>query len=118
MERRRGSCVEQRTENNKQLIEFSLKQVKVRTPRRGRSKSIVVPGTLGIARNFPIGRLNNYSKTMKKHKGPLSLMSDLESIEEGGDDSEFNDSCDPIGEINGQQDINRQFCAENDMNNI
>ena len=35
-----------------------------------------------MPRSFPIGRLNNYNKTMKKHKGPLSLMSELESIDE------------------------------------
>lgn len=54
----------------------------MRTPRRGRSKSIVVPGTQTVPRSFPIGRLNNYNKTMKKHKGPLSMMSELESIDE------------------------------------
>lgn len=86
--------MEPRTENNKQLIEFSLKQVRVRTPRRGRSKNIVVPGTKGAVRNFPVSRLNNYSKTMKRHKGPLSLASDLESIEENGDD-DFNDASEP-----------------------
>ena len=62
------------------------KEVKVRTPRRGRSKSIVVPGTSesGSNKNFPIGRLNNYTKTMKKHRGPLSMASLLESIDEEG----------------------------------
>jgi len=80
MERRRGSVVDKRTDANKDLIVYSQKEVKVRTPRRGRSKSIVVPGTNMIPRSFPIGRLNNYSKTMKRHKGPLSMMSELESI--------------------------------------
>ena len=79
-ERRRGSMVESRTDANNELVVYSRKQVKVRTPRRGRSKSIVVPGTTGIPRSFPIGRLNNYNKIMKRHKGPLSFVSDLESI--------------------------------------
>ncbi len=81
-EKRRGSVVESRTDANNELILYSQKQVKVRTPRRGRSKSIVVPGTQGTPRSFPIGRLNNYNKIMKKHRGPLSFMSELESIEE------------------------------------
>lgn len=74
--------VESRTDANNELVVYSRKQVKVRTPRRGRSKSIVVPGTTGIPRSFPIGRLNNYNKIMKRHKGPLSFVSDLESIQE------------------------------------
>ena len=82
IERRRGSVVESRTDANKELISYSQKEVRVRTPRRGRSKSIVVPGTSSVPRSFPIGRLNNYNKNMKKHKGPLSMMSELESIEE------------------------------------
>jgi len=90
MNRRRGSVVENRTDANKELFLISLKEVKVRTPRRGRSKSIVVPGTGDIPRNFPIGRLNNYNKTMKRHKGPLSLASELESIEE----ADFSDRAD------------------------
>lgn len=81
MERRRGSMVDSRVNDNNQLV-FTQKEVTVRTPRRGRSKSIVVPGTQSIPRSFPIGRLNNYNKTMKRHKGPLSLMSELDSIEE------------------------------------
>ena len=55
----------------------------VRTPRRGRSKSIVIGGSQSVPRGFPVGRLNNYNKTMKKHRGPLSMMSELESIDEG-----------------------------------
>ena len=54
----------------------------VRTPRRGRSKSIVILDSRDQPRNFPIGRLNNYSKQLKRHQGPLSLMSELESIDE------------------------------------
>ena len=61
----------------------------MRTPRRGRSKSIVVPTTQQDSRNFPISRLNNYDEQMKKHRGPLSMVSELESIED--DDDEDND---------------------------
>ena len=54
------------------------KEVVVRTM-RGRSKSICVP-TEQASNNFPIGRLNNYDKGLKKYKGPLSMVSELESI--------------------------------------
>lgn len=89
-QRRRGSMVEPLTAaneqfivNNKQFIASTQqKLVKVRTPRRGRSKSIVILDSREKPRNFPIGRLNNYDKQMKKHRGPLSLMSELESIDE------------------------------------
>ena len=74
--------VEPRTDANKEFIVYTQKEVKVRTPRRGRSKSIVIPDSRCEPRSFPIGRLNNYNKTMKKHKGPLSMMSELESIDE------------------------------------
>ena len=67
----------------------------MRTPRRGRSKSIVVPSTQSIPRNFPIGRLNNYHKNMKKHKGAVSLMSELESIDEVGSSDKFDSSYNP-----------------------
>ena len=59
----------------------------MRTPRRGRRKSIVIFDSNDQPRNFPIGRLNNYDKTLKKHKGPISLMSELESIDEIDDHS-------------------------------
>lgn len=85
IERRRGSCVEPRTDANKELVSYAIKEVKVRTPRRGRSKSIVINDPNSVPRNFPIGRLNNYNKVMKKHKAPLSLMSELESIDESGE---------------------------------
>ena len=87
MERRRGSCVDPRTDANKEFISYAQKEVKVRTPRRGRSKSIVILDVNSVPRSFPIGRLNNYNKMMKKHKAPLSLMSELESIEESHEDS-------------------------------
>ena len=89
MERRRGSLVEQLTPaneafivNTQKLIANKQKLIKVRTPRRGRSKSIVILDAQEKPRNFPIGRLNNYDKQMKRHKGPLSLASELESIDE------------------------------------
>ncbi len=40
---------------------------------------------------------------MKKHKGPVSLISDLESIEENGDDSDINESHDVMGYYNDQE---------------
>ena len=61
----------------------------MRTP-RGRSKKIFVPGTAKIPRYFMLGKLNNYDKTLKKHRGQLSFMSDLESI----DEVEFSDHFD------------------------
>ena len=64
----------------------------MRTPRRGRSKSIVVADPRSEPRSFPIGRLNNYNKKLKMHKGPLSLMSELESIDEGGELSDRHES--------------------------
>ena len=87
---------------------YSHKEVKVRTPRRGRSKSIVVPGTNSIPRSFPIGRLNNYNKTMKRHKGPLSLMSELESIKE--DSSSEKQSSNQKGRNSSvNEDINKNY---------
>ena len=74
--------VEPLTPANREFVMTTQKEVLVRTPRRGRSKSIVIPDSKDEPRNFPIGRLNNYNKTMKKHRGPLSLMSELESIHE------------------------------------
>ena len=74
--------VESLTPANKQFLEITQKQVMVRTPRRGRSKSIVILDSKDEPRNFPIGRLNNYSKQLKQHRGPLSLTSELESIDE------------------------------------
>lgn len=62
----------------------------MRTPRRGRRRSIVVPGTTGAVKNFPIGRLNNYDPMMKMRRGPVSLDSDLESIDEANSD-DYND---------------------------
>ena len=71
------------------MLDFEPKEVKVRTPRRGRTKSITVHGQKKDARNFPIGRLNNYDKEMKKHKGPLSMMSELESIKDEGENEDL-----------------------------
>lgn len=84
VERRRGSVVESRTDANKEFIPYAQKQIVVRTPRRGRSKSIVINDSQSKPKNFPLGRLNNYSKMMKNHKGAaLSMVSELESIDEG-----------------------------------
>ena len=88
LERRRGSVVEPRTDANKEFIEYAQKEVRVRTPRRGRSKCIIIADPRSKPRNFPVGRLNNYNKTMKKHKGPLSFMSELESIHESNEQSD------------------------------
>ena len=55
-------------------LDFHAKEIRVRTPRRGHTKNIVVNNT-NEAKNFPIGRLNNYDKELKKHKGPLSFAS-------------------------------------------
>ena len=82
LERRRGSMVEVRTDANNELVNYLRKEINVRTPRLGRRKSILVPGNRSKPRNFPIPRLNNYNKSLKKLKGPLSLCSELESIEE------------------------------------
>ena len=74
---------EPRTEANKELIDFTWKSVTVRTPRKGRSRSIVVfskpimkPG------NFPIVVLNTFNKKLKRQRDPISLCSQLESIDE------------------------------------
>jgi len=108
-ERRRGSMVESRTNANNELVQYSRKQVKVRTPRRGRSKSIFVPGTAGVPRHFPIGRLNNYNKMMKRHKGPLSFVSDLESIQEDEFSEKQDDSNPESGEILYDADSGEDF---------
>lgn len=58
------------------------KEVTVRTPRKGRRKSITVPGVTNVVSAVPIGRLNNYDKNMKRIRGPLNIVSKLESINE------------------------------------
>ena len=83
--RRAGSLVESLTEVNKDFIQYGQKQILVRTPRQGRSKSIVVFDSKCMPRSFPVGRLNRYDKKMKQHRGPLSMMSELESIDENGE---------------------------------
>ena len=59
-----------------------MKTVNVRTPRRGRSKSISVSADQFSSNNFPIGRLNNYNNGLKRYKGSLSMISELECISE------------------------------------
>ena len=88
--RRRGSLEESRTDANKELKEYGRKQILVRTLRHGRRKSIVICGALDKPRNYPVSRLNRYDKKMKKHRGPISMMSELESIDESGElDDQF-----------------------------
>ena len=79
---RRGSVVETRSEADIDFINSAKKEIIVRTPRHGRRRSIVVLKVTEKPRNFPIGRLNVYNPLMKKHRGSLSLKSNLESIEE------------------------------------
>ena len=55
----------------------------MRANRRGsRSKSIVLPDPRLAQKSVPIAPLNYYDKKLKKVKGPLSLVSKLESIDE------------------------------------
>ena len=66
-------------------LDFQQKEVLVRTPRRGKNtRSIVVSHQQKETGNFQIGRLNNYNDQMKRHKGPLSFISELDSIVEEG----------------------------------
>lgn len=60
------------------------KIIEVRTLKRGRSKSIVVPSVQSEARKSTqrISRLNNYNPKLKKHRGSISIGSELDSIEE------------------------------------
>ena len=73
--------MEPRSEEDKEFF-MHAKEIKVRTPRKGHRRNIVVPGTHGAVRNFPINRLNHYDSKMKMHKGSVRLDSDLESIDE------------------------------------
>jgi hypothetical protein len=61
----------------------------------------VVPGTQSVPRSFPIGRLNNYNKNLKRHKGPLSLISELESIDEVELSDRFDSSQNPSRGLDG-----------------
>jgi hypothetical protein len=79
------------TKQRRPLIDPSMpdnftdyKIIEVRTLKRGRSKSIVVPGVNQEARRGTqrISRLNNYNPALKKHRGSISIGSDLDSIEE------------------------------------
>ena len=65
------------------------KEIKVRTPRRGQQRRILVPGTHGAIRNFPINRLNHYNSKMKRHKGSVQLDSNLESIDEAASSEDY-----------------------------
>ena len=59
----------------------SWKTVKVRS-KRGRSMSVFVPGTHNVLRPDKIWKLNSHFSSMKRHRGSLSLKSDLDMIEE------------------------------------
>ena len=89
-ERRRGSLVEPvRSAANKELFYMHAKEIKVRTPRRGHRRKILIPGTHGAIRNFPINRLNHYDSKLKMHKGSVKLDSDLESIDEAASSEDY-----------------------------
>ena len=91
--------VETRSEEDFDFFKNTQKEIVVRSPRRGRRRSIVVPGTHGAIRNFPIGRLNNYNAKMKSIRGPVNLSSDLESINE----ALSSDKEDELGEADGKK---------------
>ena len=55
----------------------------MRTPRRGRSKSICVPTEQADNVRSRFSKLNGYNKGLKKYKQPLSMVNPLESIVEG-----------------------------------
>ena len=92
-------------------LDFKPKEIKVRTPRRGRAKNIVVNKTKE-SKNFPIGRLNNYDKEMKKHKGPLSFCSQLESIEDDENESK------ELGSSKENVNIDPSCMASGDLSNV
>ena len=78
----------------------------MRTPRRGHTKNIMINGPAADPRNFPIGRLNNYDKEMKKHKGPLSMVSELESIEDAGEKEDITvSSCFEIAKLDNLDNL-------------
>ena len=68
------------------------KEIIVRTPKNGRSKSISILSVNDEPRNFHLARLNGYNKVMKKHCRPVSKLSNLgsqlESIIEDHQDAE------------------------------
>lgn len=79
---RRFSVCEKRSDANKEPIQGMRKLIKVRTPRLGRSKNIVLKAQEDMRKQSHVSRLNRYSKNLKKHKGPLSMSSSLQSIDE------------------------------------
>ena len=68
---------------------------------RGRSKSICVPQEQA-SKNFPISRLNAFDKVLKQYKGPLSMVSELESIRENEKSPSVQQSESLKGSINHQ----------------
>ena len=92
---RRRSMISHMTHNSQSsLLHEESKELTVRTPRLGRSRSISIPTSQAENKNFPISRLNNYDEQLKKHKGPLSMVSELDSIldDEEGEDKINTDS--------------------------
>ena len=79
--------VENLNDANKELIQYGDRQrICVRTPRRGRSKSITICSLTSVPRIYPFGLLNRYNKKIKRHLRPLIMINDLESIDEDGGD--------------------------------
>ena len=62
----------------------SIKEIQVRTPRKGRRRSITVStNQVPNGASKGIARLNYYSKGLKqKGRGPVLMLSNLASIEE------------------------------------
>ena len=74
--------VEPRTKANQEFFNCTFKHLRVRSV-QGQSQSIMISSmSIMKPRNFPISSLNSYSKKLKKHIGPMSLRSELESINE------------------------------------
>ena len=75
--------VEERTPVNEELFHETKKLIIVGTPRGQNYIAMAIPRQLANnARQFPIGRLNQYNRTMKKHRGSVELNNYLHRIEE------------------------------------
>ena len=91
---RSASVKEKRSQDDLDLMSSCAKQkeIIVRTPKNGRSKSISILSVNDEPRNFHLARLNGYNKVMKKHCRPVSRLSNLgsqlESIIEDHQDAE------------------------------
>ena len=61
----------------------SSKEIEIRTPRRGRRRSVMIPTAQEDYINIKgIARLNYYNKRLKRKQGPIILASNLDSIVE------------------------------------